>query len=46
MSVIFTAPQGFLAAPREGLAALEGCFGPNLAGVDINTVSPPHDVGA
>ena len=30
---------------REGLAALECCFGLNLVGININTVSPPHDVG-
>jgi agmatinase len=33
------------ASAREGLAALEGCSGLNLVGVNINTVSPPHDVG-
>ena len=33
------------ASAREGLAALEACTGLNLVGVNINTVSPPHDVG-
>jgi agmatinase len=33
------------ASAREGLAALEGCGGLNLVGVNVNTVSPPHDVG-
>ena len=33
------------ASAREGLAALEGCSGLDLVGVNINTVSPPHDVG-
>ena len=33
------------ATAREGLAALEACSGLNLVGVNINTVSPPHDVG-
>src|SRR4029077_7202222 len=42
------------ASAREGLAALEGgggatpleaCGGRNLVGVNVNTVSPPHDVG-
>jgi agmatinase len=33
------------ASAREGLAALEACGGLNLVGVNINTVSPPHDVG-
>jgi agmatinase len=33
------------ATSREGLAALEACAGLNLVGVNINTVSPPHDVG-
>ena len=33
------------ASAREGLAALEACAGLNLVGVNINTVSPPHDVG-
>lgn len=33
------------ATAREGLAVLEACNGLNLVGVNINTVSPPHDVG-
>ncbi len=33
------------ATSREGLAVLEACAGLNLVGVNINTVSPPHDVG-
>ncbi|MFI5013837.1 MAG: arginase family protein [Hyphomicrobiales bacterium] len=33
------------ASAREGLAALEACSGLNLVGVNVNTVSPPHDVG-
>ncbi len=33
------------ATAREGLAVLEACSGLNLVGVNINTVSPPHDVG-
>ncbi|MGL4286200.1 MAG: arginase family protein [Phreatobacter sp.] len=33
------------ASAREGLAVLEACGGLNLVGVNINTVSPPHDVG-
>jgi agmatinase len=33
------------ASAREGLAALEACGGLNLVGVNVNTVSPPHDVG-
>jgi agmatinase len=33
------------ATAREGLSVLEACSGLNLVGVNINTVSPPHDVG-
>lgn len=33
------------ATSREGLAVLEACSGLNIVGVNINTVSPPHDVG-
>jgi len=33
------------ASAREGLKVLEACGGLNLVGVNINTVSPPHDVG-
>ncbi len=33
------------ASAREGLAALDACGGLNLVGVNVNTVSPPHDVG-
>ncbi len=33
------------ATAREGLAVLEACGGLNLVGININTVSPPHDVG-
>lgn len=33
------------ASAREGLAVLEACGGLNLVGININTVSPPHDVG-
>ena len=33
------------ASAREGLAALEACGGLNLVGVNVNTVSPPHDLG-
>ena len=30
---------------REGLAILEGLAGLDFVGFDVNTVSPPHDVG-
>jgi guanidinobutyrase len=30
---------------REGLSILELCRGLNIAGISINTVSPPHDPG-
>jgi agmatinase len=30
---------------REGLAVMHGLAGLNFVGFDINTVSPPHDVG-
>ncbi len=30
---------------REGLAILHGLAGLNFVGFDVNTVSPPHDVG-
>ena len=33
------------ASAREGLALLQGLAGLNLVACDINTVSPPHDVG-
>ena len=33
------------ATAREGLAVLEACSGLDLVGVNINTVSPPHDIG-
>jgi arginase family enzyme len=33
------------ATAREGLALLQGLAGLNLVACDINTVSPPHDVG-
>jgi agmatinase len=33
------------ASAREGLALLQGLAGLNFVGFDINTVSPPHDVG-
>ena len=33
------------ATAREGLAVLEACAGLNIVGVNINTISPPHDVG-
>ena len=38
-------PTWGVATSREGLAVLEACAGLNLVGVNINTVSPPHDVG-
>ena len=28
---------------REGLAALRACAGLNVVGMDVNTISPPHD---
>ncbi|MDP7242276.1 MAG: arginase family protein [Rhodospirillales bacterium] len=30
---------------REGLAIIQGLAGLNFVGFDVNTVSPPHDVG-
>ncbi len=33
------------ASAREGLALLQGLAGLKFVGFDINTVSPPHDVG-
>jgi agmatinase len=30
---------------REGLAILQGLGGLEFVGFDVNTVSPPHDVG-
>ncbi len=33
------------ASAREGLALLQGLSGLRFVGFDINTVSPPHDVG-
>jgi len=33
------------ASAREGLALLQGIAGLNFVAFDINTVSPPHDVG-
>ena len=33
------------ASAREGLALLQGLAGLNIVACDINTVSPPHDVG-
>lgn len=33
------------ATAREGLQLLQGLLGLNLVAVDVNTVSPPHDVG-
>jgi agmatinase len=33
------------ATAREGLALLQGLEGLNFVAVDVNTVSPPHDVG-
>lgn len=33
------------ATAREGLALLEGLAGLNFVAFDVNTVSPPHDVG-
>jgi len=33
------------ASAREGLAALEACGGLDVVGFNINTISPPHDVG-
>ncbi len=33
------------ASAREGLALLQGFAGLNFVAVDVNTVSPPHDVG-
>ena len=33
------------ASAREGLTLLQGLAGLNFVAVDVNTVSPPHDVG-
>ena len=33
------------ASAREGLALLQGLAGLNVVACDVNTVSPPHDVG-
>ena len=33
------------ATAREGLEFLQGLEGLNFVAVDVNTVSPPHDVG-
>ena len=33
------------ASAREGLSLLQGLAGLNFVAVDVNTVSPPHDVG-
>jgi agmatinase len=33
------------ATAREGLAVLDACLGLSIVGANINTVSPPHDVG-
>ena len=33
------------ATAREGLTLLQGLAGLNIVAVDVNTVSPPHDVG-
>ena len=33
------------ATAREGLQLLQGLTGLNIVAVDVNTVSPPHDVG-
>jgi len=33
------------ASAREGLSVLAACGDLNLVGVNINTISPPHDVG-
>ena len=33
------------ASAREGLALLRGLAGLNFVAFDVNTVSPPHDVG-
>jgi guanidinobutyrase len=33
------------ASAREGLAVLAACGDLNLVGVNVNTISPPHDVG-
>jgi agmatinase len=33
------------ASAREGLALLQGLAGLRLVACDVNTVSPPHDVG-
>ena len=31
------------ASAREGMKALKLCAGVNIVGLDINTISPPHD---
>jgi len=33
------------ASAREGLRLIEGLSGLDIVAADINTVSPPHDVG-
>lgn len=33
------------ASAREGLAVLRACTGLEIVGIDINTISPPHDAG-
>lgn len=33
------------ASAREGLSLLQGLAGLNFVAVDVNTVSPPHDIG-
>ena len=38
-------PTGGGATAREGLEFLQGLEGLNFVAVDVNTVSPPHDVG-
>ena len=37
--------HGAGASAREGLSLLQGLAGLNFVAVDVNTVSPPHDVG-
>jgi agmatinase len=41
---VATPTWGGLSA-REGLGLLEGLAGLNFVGFEVNTVSPPHDVG-
>ena len=33
------------ASAREGLTLISGLRGLNIVAIDVNTVSPPHDVG-